>query len=138
MPAAEPENVAWLTERKLARAWPTIRSTCLQATANANGVRSSHHVSHSTWGQTSWSAYHPADVARVAAAITDGTAVLQPHWRNDTPEAKELDRRLRRKNLPGAIGCALLIAIGVAIVVAFLVLTWNASGSGSSSPSYWH
>ena len=138
MAAAEPEKVAWLSERRLARAWPTIRPTCLDATAKANGVRNNHRVTHSTWGELSWRAYHPEDVARVAAAIADGTAELQPHWRNDTPEAKELDRRLRRKNLPGAIGCALLIAIGLAIVVAFLVLTWNASGSGSSSPSYWH
>lgn len=136
MAAAEPEYVAWLTERKLARAWPAIRATCLHATANANGVRSNLRVTHSTWGESAWCTYHPADVARVARAIADGTAELQPHWRNDTPEAKLLDKRLRRKNLPGAIGCALLVAVTLALIVTFLALAWNAPGS--PSPSYWH
>lgn len=136
MAAAEPEHVAWLTEGKLARAWPTIRATCLHATANANGVRNNLRVTHSTWGESAWRTYHPADVARVAGAIADGTAELQPHWRNDTPEAELLDKRLRRENLPGAIGCALLVAVTLALIVTFLVLTWNAPGS--PSPSYWH
>ncbi|MCY0925337.1 hypothetical protein OTB20_03770 [Streptomyces sp. H27-H1] len=78
MTAAEPEHVAWLAERQLARAWPTIRATCLYATANANGVRNNLHASRSTWGETKWRTYHPADVARVAGAIADGTAELQP------------------------------------------------------------
>ncbi|MFE9676926.1 hypothetical protein ACFYO5_22700 [Streptomyces sp. NPDC006259] len=136
MAAAEPEHVAWLTEIQVARAWPTIRATCLNATANANGVRNTLLTANSTWGESRWSLFHPGDVARVAGAIADGTAELQPHWRNDTPEAKLLDRRLRRENLPGAIGCALLIAIPLAVIVIFLVLSWN--DSGSSSPSYWH
>ncbi|MEV6613156.1 hypothetical protein AB0N31_04575 [Streptomyces sp. NPDC051051] len=136
MAAVEPEHVAWLTERQLARAWPTIRATCLYATANANGVRNNLHVSHSTWGESKWRTYHPADVARVAGAIADGTAELQPHWRNDTSEAKLLDQRLRRKNLPGDIGCALLVAVPLAIIVILLVISWNSSGS--SAPSYWH
>jgi hypothetical protein len=72
----------------------------------------------------------------VAQAITDGTAELQPHWRNDTPEAKALDERLRRENRPGAIGCAVLIAFLVAIVFFLVVIAWNTSGS--SDPSYWH
>ncbi|MET9896448.1 hypothetical protein ABZZ47_41020 [Streptomyces sp. NPDC006465] len=138
MAAADPEHVAWLTERKLARAWPTIRPTCLHATANANGVRNHHRVSHGTWGERTWRTYHPADVTRVAGAIADGTAALQPHWRNDTPEAKLLDQRLRRKNLPGAIGCALVIAVALAIIVIVLVILWNDSPSSSSTPSYWH
>ncbi|MEU9800924.1 hypothetical protein [Streptomyces sp. NPDC051000] len=136
MAAAEPEHVAWLSERQLARAWPTIRATCLDATAKANGVRNNLHISHSTWGESKWRTYHPADVARVAGTIADSTAELQPHWRNDTPEAKLLDRRLRRKNLPGAIGCGLLVAVPLAIIVILLIISWN--GSGSSSPSYWH
>ncbi|MEU0437556.1 hypothetical protein ABZ153_39360 [Streptomyces sp. NPDC006290] len=134
MAAADPEHVAWLTERKLARAWPT----CWNATANANGVRSDFRVSHSTWGGSTWHTYHLADVARVAGAIADGTAALQPHWRNDTPEAKLLDQHLRRKNLPGAIGCALVIAVALAIVVTIVVLSWNDSSSSYSPPSYWH
>ncbi|MFI5985232.1 hypothetical protein ACIBEA_30785 [Streptomyces sp. NPDC051555] len=136
MAAAEPEHVAWLSERQLARAWPTIRAACLDATANANGVRSNLRVSHSTWGESRWRTYHAADAARVARAIADGTAELQPHWRNDTPEAKLLDQRHRRKNLPGAIGCALLVAVPLAIVIILLIISWN--DSGSSSPSYWH
>ncbi|MCT9011599.1 hypothetical protein [Streptomyces rhizosphaerihabitans] len=140
MAAADPEHVAWLTERKLARAWPAIRPTCLHATANANKVRNNFRVSHSTWGESMWRTYHPADVARVAGAIADGTAALQPHWRNDTPEAKLLDQRLRRKNLPGAIGCALLIAVALAIIVTIVVvvISWNDSPSSYSPPSYWH
>ncbi|MFJ6509287.1 hypothetical protein [Streptomyces sp. NPDC091879] len=136
MAAAEPEHVPWLSQRQLARAWPTIRATYLDATVNANGVRNNLHVSHSTWGESKWRTYHPADVARVAGAIADGTAELQPHWRSDTPEAKLLDQRLRRKNLPGAIGCALLVVVPLAIIVILLITSW--SGSGSSSPSYWH
>ncbi|MFJ7206168.1 hypothetical protein ACIQWR_21855 [Streptomyces sp. NPDC098789] len=136
MAAAEPEHVAWISERQLARAWPTIRTAFLDATANANEVRSNLLVSHSTWGESTWRTYHPADVARVAGAIADGTAELQPHWRSDTPEAKLLDQRLRRKNLPGAIGCALLIAVPLAIIIILLIISWN--DSGSSSPSYWH
>ncbi|MET9697775.1 hypothetical protein ABZY31_12695 [Streptomyces sp. NPDC006529] len=131
MAAAGPERVAWLSERQLARAWPTIRATCLDATANANGVRNNHRVAHGTWGPVQWRAYHPADVARVARAIADGTAELQPHWRNDTPEAKLLDQRLRRENLPGAIGCGLLIAVPLSIIVVLLIMAWNAA-SGSS------
>ncbi|MFI1694843.1 hypothetical protein ACH419_02565 [Streptomyces bobili] len=123
MAAAEPEHVAWLSERQLARAWPTIRATCLDATANANGVRINLHVGHSTYGESKWCTYHPADVARVAGAIADGTAELQPHWRNDTPEAKLLDQRLRRENLPGAIGCALLIAVPLALIVILLIIS---------------
>ncbi|TQF02423.1 hypothetical protein E6W39_09260 [Kitasatospora acidiphila] len=122
MAAADPEHVAWLSERQLARAWPTIRASCLHATANANGVRNNLHASHSTWGESKWRTYHPADVARVAGAIADGTAELQPHWRNDTSEAKLLDQRLRRKNLPGAIGCALLAAVPLAIIVVLLAI----------------
>ncbi|MFD3808672.1 hypothetical protein ACFWSF_34630 [Streptomyces sp. NPDC058611] len=125
MAAADPEQVAWLTERKLARAWLTIRPTCLHATANANGVRNNLLVSHSTWGESKWHTYHPADTARVAGAIADGTAELQPHWRNDTPEAKLLDQRLRRKNLPGDIGCALLVAVALTIIVTILVTYWH-------------
>ncbi|MGW3669056.1 hypothetical protein [Streptomyces sp. NPDC005141] len=138
MAAADPERVAWLTEGKLARAWPTIRPTCLHATANANGVRNNSRVSHGTWGESKWHTYHPADVTRVAGAIADGTAELQPHWRNDTSEAKLLDQRLRRKNLPGAIGCALVIAVALAIIAIVLVIFWNDSPSSYSTPSYWH
>ncbi|GAA2643811.1 hypothetical protein GCM10010425_59230 [Streptomyces spororaveus] len=129
MAAAEPEHVAWLSERQLARAWPTIRAHCLDASANANGVRSKLHVGNSTYGPSKWCTYHPADVARVARAIADGTAELQPDWRNDTPEAKLLDQRERRENLPGAIGCALLIAVPLAIIVVLLIILWNGSGS---------
>ncbi|MET9904789.1 hypothetical protein [Streptomyces sp. NPDC006446] len=138
MATADPEPVAWLTERKLARAWPTIRPTCLHATANANGVRNHLHVSHGTWGETKWHTYHSADVTLVAGAIADGTATLQPHWRNNTPEAKLLDQRLRRKNLPGAIGCAVLIAVALAIIVTLVAISWNDSTSTYSPPSYWH
>ncbi|XQE82845.1 hypothetical protein ACN24L_32845 [Streptomyces microflavus] len=65
----------------------------------------------------------------MAGAIADGSAELQPHWRNDTPEAKLLDQRLRRENLPGAIGCALLVAVPLAIIVILLIIAWNGSGS---------
>lgn len=123
MAAAGPEHVAWLSERELARAWPTVRATCLHAAANANGVRSNLRVSQSTWGESKWRVYHPADVARVAGAIADSTAELQPHWRNDTPEAKLLDQRLRRKNLPGAVGCALLVAVPLAIIAILLTIS---------------
>jgi hypothetical protein len=120
--AAEPEHVAWLTERQLARAWPTIRATCLYATANANKVRNKLRVSQTTWGESKSRTYHPADADRVARAIADGTAELQPHWRNDTPEAELIDQRLRRKNLPGKIGCSLLVALPLAIIVILLVI----------------
>lgn len=134
--AADPEHVTWLSEGHVALAWPTIRATCLYATAHANGVRHEVRTSEGTWGAGQWRAYHPADVARVAEAITDGTAELQPHWRNDTPEAKVIDERLRRENRPGALGCAVLIAVLVAIVVFLVVIAWNTSGPGG--PSYWH
>ncbi|RAG83571.1 hypothetical protein DN069_21495 [Streptacidiphilus pinicola] len=59
----------------------------------------------------------------MAGAIADGTAELQPHWRNDTPEAKLLDQRLRRKNLPGVVGCALLFSIPLVIIVILLIIS---------------
>lgn len=123
MAAIDPEHAVWLTERKLARAWPTIRPTCLQATAHANAVRERLRVGHSTPGESKWRTYHPADVARVAEAIAAGTAQLQPHWRNDTAEAKVLDQRLRRMNLPGDIGCGLLIAVALAIIAIIVVIS---------------
>lgn len=120
----------------MARAWPALRTTCLVATANANEVRSNLYVSQSTWGESKRRTYHPAGAARVAAAISGGTAEPQPHWRNDTSEAKLLAQHLPRKNLPGAIGCTLLVAVPLVIIVILLIISWNSSGS--SSPSSWH
>ncbi|MCM2416658.1 hypothetical protein [Streptomyces sp. RKAG293] len=134
MAAAVPEHVTWMSEGHVALAWPTIRATCVHATAEANGVRSRLRSSESIWGATQWRAYHPADVARVAKAINEGTAELKAHWRNDTPESKLLDQRLRRENRPGAIGCALVI-VALVIVVFFVVITWNSPGT--ADPSDW-
>ncbi|MET9901675.1 hypothetical protein [Streptomyces sp. NPDC006446] len=85
--------------------------------------------------ESTWHTYRPADVTRAAGAIADGTGALQPHWRDDTPEAKLLDQRLRRKNLAGDIGCALVVAVALAIIVTVLVISWNDAPSSYSTPS---
>ncbi|MGV9310625.1 hypothetical protein ACWDR0_00330 [Streptomyces sp. NPDC003691] len=104
----------YLEYHEVERAWPVIRNP--QAVASANDVRTM--TLYGTAYRTTSYLFHGDDVERVADAIADGTAVLQPDWRKDTEEGREatrqLNERINRENLLGCLfwSTILLLLVG--------------------------
>lgn len=90
-----------LSYSEVAAAWPLVGN--IGAAAKANDVRTHRASGTGTYGTTTWTEYHADDVQRVADAIANGTAVLQPEWRKDTEEGREAHRQwqeqLRREKI---------------------------------------
>jgi hypothetical protein len=77
----------YLFQAELALAWPAVWD--VSRAAEANGVRTKpRRVATAGGGQTTWLEYRAVDVQRVADAIVDGTAVIEPAWRTDTEEGR--------------------------------------------------
>ncbi|MGW4029291.1 hypothetical protein ACWEFL_08195 [Streptomyces sp. NPDC004838] len=80
-----------------------------------------------TYGSHEWTVFHADDVQRVADAIADGTAVLQPRWRKDTEEgSEELRQRIKKLDREVMLGRLVVSAIVLLLVVGFGVLIYLA------------
>jgi hypothetical protein len=115
-----------LSAEEVALAWPVVWR--YDAVIEANGVGTYRASATGTYGTTSWNEYRAEDVQRVADAIADGTAVLEPGWRRDTEEGRERllrawreERRRRTRALAVYSGILLLLVLG------FLALVWNST-----------
>ena len=125
-----------MTPQQVAAAWPVIRPSCIHAVAEANGVRTRHWTSNSTWGSQTFSVFHPGDVLRVARAIGDGTAGTTAEQRRDTPEGRAAQAGLGRDGTQRRDRGCLIVTVVVVAVILFLI--WAALNSEGDMPSYWH
>jgi hypothetical protein len=115
-----------LSSEEVALAWPVVWR--YDAVIRANEVRTSKAQATGTYGTTTWTEYHAEDVRRVADAIADGTAVLEPGWRRDTELGQELlhqawerDRRqhTRQMAIQGVVISLIVLAfLGFVVFVA--------------------
>ncbi|WP_173128002.1 hypothetical protein [Kibdelosporangium persicum] len=114
-----------LNYAEVADAWPVVWN--IEEVVRANGVRTRQEHATGTYGTNSWTVYDADDVQRVADAIADGSAVLQPHWCRNTEEGREAQRErsehwrrqvVRVRWVQSVIVLGLLLCVGV---VWFLV-----------------
>ncbi|MGI5500039.1 hypothetical protein [Lentzea sp. CA-135723] len=114
-----------LARSEVARAWPVVWDH--PAVLRANGVRTRTHHATGTYGTTTWDDYDAQDVQRVADAIADGTAVLEPRWRRDTDEGREAlrqaQRMWRRQEIRGRWNLAAVALLVLAVVITLVLLT---------------
>ncbi|MEU7154642.1 hypothetical protein AB0B15_42555 [Streptomyces sp. NPDC045456] len=113
----------YLCRDEIVRAWPVVAD--IEAVVRANDVRTATESVPGTWGRTYHpTVFHAGDAQRVADAIADGTAVLQPLWRRDTEEGSEALRqrieKLEREDLLEAlyvIAVALIMVAGLGVLI---------------------
>ena len=110
-----------ITAGELLRAWPAIWDT--KAAVEANNVRVYARSSYLTTGSMQWSELDAADVQRVADGIADGTAIIEPEWRRDTPIGRELlDRAWRKRQRQRKVTMLIQVALVVALLAGCLTL----------------
>ncbi|MFI6289572.1 hypothetical protein ACIBCM_33365 [Streptomyces sp. NPDC051018] len=113
----------YLSYHELLRAWPVVWE--VEAVVEANDVRTATESGTGTYGTRYWTVFHAGDAQRVADAIADGTAVLQPLWRRDTEEGRE-EQRQRRKTLDREVmrtqlvvtAIVLLLMVGLGVLIS--------------------
>ncbi|MEN3609007.1 hypothetical protein AAH979_05595 [Plantactinospora sp. ZYX-F-223] len=116
----------YLSAEEVALAWPVVWH--YDAVIRANGVGTTQAQATGTYGTTTWTEYRAEDVQRVADAIAEGTAVLEPDWRRDTEPGRESQRRMwqeergrraRRRAIQGAaILLVVLACLGLVVLSA--------------------
>ncbi|WP_030666537.1 hypothetical protein [Streptomyces rimosus] len=112
----------YLRLEELVRAWPVVAD--VEAVVKANEVRTATESVSGTWGRTyHCPVFHPGDAQRVADAIADGTAVLQPLWRRDTEEGSEaLRQRIEKLEREDMLEALYVIAFALVLVAGLGVL----------------
>ncbi|PZG01505.1 hypothetical protein [Micromonospora deserti] len=114
----------YLSSDEVAHAWPVVWH--YDTVVRANGVDTKRASATGTYGTTTWTEYRAGDVQRVADAIADGTAVLEPGWRRDTEQGQELlhqarreERRRRARALAFRSAASLLVVLACLGFVVF-------------------
>ncbi|MFF5235349.1 hypothetical protein [Dactylosporangium sp. NPDC000521] len=114
----------YLSSAEVALAWPVVWR--YDAVIRANGVRTTEQHATGTYGTSSWTEYRADDVQRVADAIADGTAVLEPGWRRDTEQGQQLQRRAsqeaRRLQTRATVVQGAVVLLVVLVFVGLVVL----------------
>ncbi|WP_434444285.1 hypothetical protein [Lentzea sp. E54] len=119
----------YLDRDEVASAWPVVWNYHL--VIQANEVRTRQASMTGTYGSTTWTEYNAEDVQRVADAIADGTAKVQPEWRRDTEAGRAEQQRQneqRRRQLvrtrwfQAAIGLVLLLGVGAIVALIIIAL----------------
>lgn len=116
-----PGSSTSITAGELLQAWPAVWDN--RAAVKANGVRVYERSSYLTTGSIQWPEFDAEDVQRVADGIADGTAVIAPEWRRDTPIGRELlDRSFRAHQRRRRVAIAIQVTVVLALLVGFATL----------------
>ncbi|MFJ7206118.1 hypothetical protein ACIQWR_21600 [Streptomyces sp. NPDC098789] len=118
-PESEHEEEPWLSSHEVAALWP-IRTDWLPGTAGRADVRTRRYggESRGTYGAApTYYDYHPGDVRRAAAAITEGRVDIPSVWRTDTPEGRRAEfwSIFRFRLTCGVVLALVLLVLGLVV-----------------------